>query len=452
MKISFLDDEPEIFPNQYGGKARTILNLAQSFAKLPKVEKVSILSRTIGYSENEFEWNGVHFKKLSDYGIIRQIVDESDSTDVLNVHTCSFTFPYLENRKAILVNHLHDIIFATVDAGSHLDKAIGGKWDAIITPSDFAATTLKNATWWNNIYEKTHVLPRGIDKNKFFPAEKKRALEKIVSLGHPQITKKSPILFFPHRLDSGKGEYLLNQIEKILIKKYPNLLILTTASHKSSSKYIYNIGWIESDNLNAFYSVSDVIIATSLLPESFSQVCLEAIACNIPVVSFKFGNLFDLSNKVPAIKSCEPDADNIARTIEEILSQSDATANNLTISREIINSDYSLDIIAKQYLELYEAIIQQKKSDKGYRFVSNVDRQKKRYFSSPFLAIYGRKIYLSENKELQKFTLSEIEVDILKTCKTVKIIEEIVNSMNTSDSIIQKTIKKLVKNKLIIEG
>ena len=47
MKISFFDDEPEIFPLQYGGKARTITNLAKEFEKLPEVDEVTILSKSI---------------------------------------------------------------------------------------------------------------------------------------------------------------------------------------------------------------------------------------------------------------------------------------------------------------------------------------------------------------------------------------------------------------------
>ena len=57
MKISFLDDEPEIFPNQYGGKARTIINLAKEFKKMPEVEEVTILSRSITHKEKEFYFN-----------------------------------------------------------------------------------------------------------------------------------------------------------------------------------------------------------------------------------------------------------------------------------------------------------------------------------------------------------------------------------------------------------
>ena len=37
MKISFFDDEPEVYPLQYGGKARTITNLAKIFVELPNI-------------------------------------------------------------------------------------------------------------------------------------------------------------------------------------------------------------------------------------------------------------------------------------------------------------------------------------------------------------------------------------------------------------------------------
>ena len=38
MKICFFDDEPEIYPLQYGGKARTIINLATEFIKQPMID------------------------------------------------------------------------------------------------------------------------------------------------------------------------------------------------------------------------------------------------------------------------------------------------------------------------------------------------------------------------------------------------------------------------------
>ena len=54
MNISFFDDEPEIYPLQYGGKARTITNLAYEFIKQRNVENVTIYSRTIRNTKKEF--------------------------------------------------------------------------------------------------------------------------------------------------------------------------------------------------------------------------------------------------------------------------------------------------------------------------------------------------------------------------------------------------------------
>ena len=66
MKISFFDDEPELYPLQYGGKARTIINLANEFMKHPDVESVTVLSRSIFTDKDEFELNGVRYVKLDD--------------------------------------------------------------------------------------------------------------------------------------------------------------------------------------------------------------------------------------------------------------------------------------------------------------------------------------------------------------------------------------------------
>ena len=55
MKICFFDDEPEIYPLQYGGKARTITNLAFEFANRKDVENVTILSRSIHTKEKSLK-------------------------------------------------------------------------------------------------------------------------------------------------------------------------------------------------------------------------------------------------------------------------------------------------------------------------------------------------------------------------------------------------------------
>ena len=66
MKISFFDDEPEIYPIQYGGKARTITNLAREFIKLHEVEEVTILSKSIFSDKEEFVKDNIRYVVLND--------------------------------------------------------------------------------------------------------------------------------------------------------------------------------------------------------------------------------------------------------------------------------------------------------------------------------------------------------------------------------------------------
>ena len=98
MKISFLDDEPEIFPLQYGGKARTITNLAKEFIKLPEVEEVKILSKSIFSNKKEFIEDDVKYVVLNDEDIIEKITEEINRVDILNIHCCSFTFPNIVGK------------------------------------------------------------------------------------------------------------------------------------------------------------------------------------------------------------------------------------------------------------------------------------------------------------------------------------------------------------------
>jgi len=322
MKISFLDDEPEIFPMQYGGKARTIIDLAKQFTKTKDIKNVTVLSRTINIERKKFIWNGINFQKLEGYDIIKKIIEASNNTDVLNVHASSFTFPYIKNKKAIIVNHLHDVIFATSDTGSHLDKAIGGQWDAIITPSIFATRVLKNVTSsWNDSDRKIFTIPRAVDAKTFYSISPKIAYSKIKNFNSKIEIKPNthPVIFFPHRVNANKGEIFLPKLCKLISNKYPNSLILATfdGDHHFNIPNLINLGWIPTEYMKYFYSISDLTISMSLLPESFSQVCLESVSCDTPVLCFKFGNLSDLSEKFPAIISCEPNAKKIFSGIEK---------------------------------------------------------------------------------------------------------------------------------------
>lgn len=166
MKICFFDDEPEIYPLQYGGKARTIINLATEFIKQPMIEEVTILSRSIYSKEKEFIKDGVKYISLDDNNTMSMIKKYIDAYDIMNIHCCSFTFPNI-NGKAKKFYFLHDVLIATADKGSHLDKALGGNFDLVIAPSEFAKSVYDYNSSLLQIDRKCKVISRHINENLF---------------------------------------------------------------------------------------------------------------------------------------------------------------------------------------------------------------------------------------------------------------------------------------------
>ena len=451
MKISFLDDEPEIFPTQYGGKARTIMTLAGRFVKRKDVEQVNILSRSINDARKKIIWNEINLFKLDSYDMVKRIVDEASDVDILNVHASSFTFPRLRTKKAKIINHMHDVIFATCDAGSHLDKAIGGYWDAIVTPSPFASRTLKNVAPWKSSETPIYTIQRAIDGETFKKIEKREAYKKITRLNGSlkNVSARYPVIFFPHRVNAGKGEILLPKIYKKLKEEYPNCLVITTFKTQEGPGFedFINVGWIKTIDMKYFYSISDLTVSLSFLPESFSQVCLESVSCGTPVVCLRFGNLSTLSLEFPAIQSCKPEIEDISSNIIKLLKDSKKTALNITASKKILKEKYSPTTVVKEYIRVYEELLSN--TVKLDEYVLNDEFQ---FFTSPLIADHGQTVYLYENGQLNKYIVSDTESCILHICLESKTLKELQNTLKIEQEKIKKSLKKLIDERLIIRS
>ena len=308
MKICFFDDEPEIYPYQYGGKARTIINLANEFIKRNDVEKVTILSRSIKAAEKEFTKDGVLYVSLDDTNTLQKIKEACDEYDIINIHCCSFTFPIVK-CKAKKVYFLHDVLIATADKGSHLDKALGGLFDCVLAPSDFAKEIYDKYKLLLGEQTNCRVIPRHINKELF---NKKTKEEILNDCNSPKVLKDAikkyqRIIFFPNRPVAEKGGNYILSVAPILANN--NTCIIGPFDEDTLSKNIINTGWISSNYMEYYYSAADVTCNFSLLPESFSQVCIESLCCATPVVSFGSGNIYNLSKLTKAIFICDKDND-----------------------------------------------------------------------------------------------------------------------------------------------
>ncbi len=450
MRISFVDDEPEIFPMQYGGKARTILTLARSAVELEGIEDVRVLSRSIDDPRDSFDVDGIGFERLDGYNMVGQIAKEVDEADIVSVHTCSFTLPRFPKRRAALIYNLHDVMLTTADKGSHLDKALAGDWDAIVSPSEFATQVLHNFSAVTSSESTIRTIPRGVDLEVFHAIPRHQAIAKLREWGVDISDETKPVVFVPSRFNAGKGEDYLNTICRSLSARYSNFTVLTTSEAEDKQNIHPNIqcvGWLETEKLQYFYSASDVTLSLSKLPESFSQICIESVACDTAVLSFRFGNLAKLVDTMPAIKGCDPNIESILLQLDKVLENRTAISADITKSREIVEANFSSNVVASQYLSLYAALVKRRR-EKLHVPRHNV------YFVSPFVSIHGSRAYVCNDasSHIEEYLISEDEAAVLADCTNATTREQLVLTTGLRSETITTIISKLVMNRLIIGG
>jgi glycosyltransferase involved in cell wall biosynthesis len=113
-------------------------------------------------------------------------------------------------------------------------------------------------------------------------------------------------LLFVGRLEKVKGiEYLIKAMF-LLIKVFPQTT-LTVVGDGSHKKYLVNltedlhlnehiqfIGWVENNNLDAYYEKASAVIIPSIGPENFPTVCNEAMSRGRPVIGTKVGGMVEI--------------------------------------------------------------------------------------------------------------------------------------------------------------
>lgn len=208
---------------------------------------------------------------------------------------------------------------------------------------------------------KINVVHNGVPIDVFYKHDKRTSRD-ILHL--PQ--EKTLILFGAACRSKNKGlKYLLDALGQIYNNtSNSNIALVIFGDYigndiKSKKFSVYKLGYIRDEKLLAdVYSAADMLVSPSV-EEGFSLVCIEAMACGTPVISFnreeapeiiKTGetgllaeskNSGDLSEKIAWMVSCPKEREEMGDNAQRLVKQK-----------------FSLEIHVRKHIDLYKSIIQ----------------------------------------------------------------------------------------------
>ena len=197
------------------------------------------------------------------------------------------------------------------------------------------------------------LIHNGVDTNVFKPYDKHIARK---SLGLPSTAKI--FLFSSYGInDRNKGlDRLICALEKSDIS---NILLVCIGEDlgcelpKARFSIIITGLQKEQEKIAKYYSASDFFMQCSY-EETFAQTPLEAMSCGTPVISTPCSGAKDLIRPFNGVICSGYDSNAIAEGIQKAIN----TQYNCNTIRQYIVENYEYSIIAQQYKELYESILE----------------------------------------------------------------------------------------------
>jgi glycosyltransferase involved in cell wall biosynthesis len=226
-----------------------------------------------------------------------------------------------------------------------------------VAPSNWLAKCARESYLLRN--RDVRVIPNGLDFDAFRPMEQKLARQKL----NLPLDKKF-VLFGAAQVDKDKrkGYELFLQSLDYLSDDDFDFVVFGRKSLENSEKInnfkVHYLGEINDEELLiAAYSACDVFVIPSV-QENLSNMVVEAMACNIPVVAFNIGGMPDMIKHKENGWLAKPfEVNDLATGIKWCLENKNIFSDNI---RGAATEKFDLKIVAKQYRDLYQEIIDQK--------------------------------------------------------------------------------------------
>jgi glycosyltransferase involved in cell wall biosynthesis len=322
------------------------------------------------------------------------VIERVSSTDILNLHWVSGFIDYSHffrhlSRDIPIVWTLHDMNPFT--GGCHYDEGCGkhrqrcGACPQLRSsdPNDFSARIWSRkrealsamrsgnvhfvapSRWLLNEARESALfgsfpstlVPYGIDTERFKPRGTQTARERL------KIPQDSTVVLF---VADSAGErrkgfsFLVDALQRLQDEQ--NLYFLAVGQGISSYELgprTVTLNRVEGEEeLSVVYSAADVFVLPSL-QDNFPNTALEALACGVPVVAFDVGGIPEIvRNDYTGVLVEAGNSEALAMALAELLKDTDRRRAMAANCRRVAVEEYTLEVQARRYVELYTSLLQ----------------------------------------------------------------------------------------------
>src|SRR5262245_40912632 len=226
---------------------------------------------------------------------------------------------------------------------------------SIVAPSRWLADEARRAPLFNRF--RVEVIPYGLDVHDTFVPKDQSAVRNL--LGIPQNAKV--VLFLAAQADNPrKGLDLLVRALGRSALSMPDLFLLTLGHGRPRLDFpvaSLHLGFLDNDWFLPFVYAAADIFAISSVQDNLPNTVLEAMACGLPVVGVEVGGIPDMVRSgVNGLTVPLGDEEMLSGTINRLLNDRDLSREMGRASRRIAVEEYSLQLQAHRYTELYASL------------------------------------------------------------------------------------------------
>jgi len=306
-------------------------------------------------------------------GAYQEIEDllKKRKVDIVHFHSPLFTFLHglLKKRKFPLIMTTHYLLDVKLSNGAaviydsfikRMTRYIAKNVDKIICVNEDYIPIFEK---WGIDPKKLIYIPNGVDTKKFSPGKSK--FEK-------KFEKQKVIVYFG-RLHYQKNVDLLVRSFKFIKEKVSNakLIIIGTGNDydklkkmSAGDKDIIMTGFVSDEDLIDYLRAADVVVFPSR-GENASFTLMEAMACELPVVSSDSGNAKKILGEGRGIILEKYTEEEIADICDDILNNEKKAKKIAKDARDYVDKHHSWDLISKKTQELYKEVVKEKNKSKN---------------------------------------------------------------------------------------